>query len=89
LYKKDKIRKQIHYWALLTENITHPSATYRKMKQSSGPQFRGSAFRHLANKKIIQEFLAPDLPSSEGNLYHSIFRVNKPPYANTWVSTSK
>lgn len=67
LYKKDKRRKQIHYWALLKENITHPSATYRKIKQS-GPQIRGSTFRHLANKKIVKEFIAPDLPSSEGNL---------------------
>lgn len=88
LYEKDKIRKQIHYWSILKENITHSSATYRKTEQC-GLQFRGSAFRHLAKKKRVREFIAPDLPSSQGNLYHSIFIVNKPPYANTLVSISK
>lgn len=67
--------------------MTHPCATYRKIKQS-GVQFRGSAFRHLANEKIVREFIAPELPFSGGNLYHSIFIVKIPPYANTLVSTS-
>lgn len=60
LYKNDKIRKQVHYWALLKENITHPSGMYGKTKQSHRP-FGGSAFRHLDKNKIVKRAFCSSL----------------------------